>query len=321
MRKDISGRLLTLAWSGGVTCCLALAWTLAATVPALAEVDWKHGRITAVGVGVAPPTVRTAAQRRAMATRCATVVAQRKLLESIKGVQVDSATRVANYMVTKDIVESRLAGVLEHAQILSTRDLGDGSMEVTMGVSLRGELAEMLMPVEETHAAAPAPASSVRVAVPKPEPVEAPAPVIEEPLAESVQVASLAPVALPVKKEHDALDELREVSGVVVDAKGLGVKPAMSPKIFDERGEEVYGSRFVGREYAIQQGMAGYAKDMDQACANPRVAGKPLRVRALRVTGKARTDLVVSNDDAAKLRSLAANQDFLEKCRVMIVLD
>ncbi|MBW1683090.1 MAG: hypothetical protein JRJ83_17035, partial [Deltaproteobacteria bacterium] len=51
-------------------------------------------------------------------------------------------------------------------------------------------------------------------------------------------------------------------TGLVVDARGFRVKPAMSPRILDEDGNEVYGSASVSREYAVQQGMAGYAKDL-----------------------------------------------------------
>ena len=41
----------------------------------------------------------------------------------------------------------------------------------------------------------------------------------------------------------------------IIDAKGLNAKPAMSPKVVDENGQEVYGSAYVSREFAVQQGM------------------------------------------------------------------
>jgi hypothetical protein len=110
-------------------------------------------------------------------------------------------------------------------------------------------------------------------------------------------------------------------SGLLIDARGLGLKPAMSPRVFDQAGNETYGSSFVGREYAVQQGMVGYAKDMEKAAQNERVAGNPLVVKAVSVTGPAQTDIVISNEAAELVRQAARENNFLEKSRVMVVLD
>lgn len=110
-------------------------------------------------------------------------------------------------------------------------------------------------------------------------------------------------------------------TGVVVDARGLGVRPAMAPRIVDEEGQEVYGSAFVSREFAVQQGMSGYAKDLDEAQKNTRVADNPLMVTGLRTEGPGQSDVVISQADAASLRNAAEHLSFLRKCRVMIVVD
>jgi hypothetical protein len=95
----------------------------------------------------------------------------------------------------------------------------------------------------------------------------------------------------------------------------------MAPKILDENGKEIYGSAMVDREYAVQQGMVGYAKDLSAAQANSRVTDRPIIVKALRTSGPAKCDVVVSNSDAAKLAAAGENLSFLQKCRVMVVLD
>lgn len=111
------------------------------------------------------------------------------------------------------------------------------------------------------------------------------------------------------------------LTGLVVDARGLGVRPAMAPKVLDETGQEVYGSAFVSREFAVQQGMSGYAKDLGSAKQNQRVTANPLVVKGLRVEGPGQCDIVISNTDAVRLRNSSADLSFLEKCRVMIVVD
>jgi hypothetical protein len=110
-------------------------------------------------------------------------------------------------------------------------------------------------------------------------------------------------------------------TGMVVDAKGLKARPAMSPKIIDENGQEVYGSAYVSREYAVQQGMSGYAKDISAARKNPRVTDNPLTVKGLRTEGAGRSDIVISNADASMIRSASENLSFMKKCRVIIVVD
>lgn len=264
-------------------------------------VNWQTGFVTAKGIGVPPPNSVSLAQARGMAIRAATVDARRNLLAVIKGVQIDAQTTVQNAMVADDTVVERVRGFLQNSQILDTAYMSDGSVEVTVGMNLRGGLANSLLSPDMPFLAPGAPMSPVAppmtdggVAVPPSMPEAAPAPAPEKP---------------------DVF------TGLLVDARGLGARPAMSPKLLDESGQEVYGTASVSREYAIQQGMAGYAKDINKAAANPRVASNPVVVKAVAVNGKARTNLVISNDDAAKLREMATGQDFLEKCRVMIILD
>ncbi len=110
-------------------------------------------------------------------------------------------------------------------------------------------------------------------------------------------------------------------TGLIINAKGLKVRPALSPKVLDEDGREVYGSAFVSREYAVEQGMVGYAKDLSAAQQNDRITDNPLIVKAMKTTGSGGSDIVISNEDSQSLRDTSKNLSFLEQCRVMIVVD
>lgn len=110
-------------------------------------------------------------------------------------------------------------------------------------------------------------------------------------------------------------------TGLIVDARGLGVRPAMAPKILNEEGKEVYGSAYINRDWAVREGMVGYQKDPAAASANPRVTDKPLLVKAVKVAGDGRVDMVISNADATALHSASQNLNMLEKCRVIILVD
>ncbi len=110
-------------------------------------------------------------------------------------------------------------------------------------------------------------------------------------------------------------------TGLVIDARGLRIRPVMVPKILDEDAREVYGSAFVSREYAVQKGMSGYSKDLAAAQSNQRVADHPVTVKGLRTIGAEHSDVVISNTDAHRLRSASENLSFMRKCRVIIVVD
>lgn len=110
-------------------------------------------------------------------------------------------------------------------------------------------------------------------------------------------------------------------TGLIIDAKELTLfNPPSAPKIFDEEGREVYGSAYIDREWVIKQGICGYAKSLEEARANPRVAGNPLVVKAIKVTGANMGNLVLSNKDAGKIRKLAKHLNFLDHAKVMIVV-
>jgi len=110
-------------------------------------------------------------------------------------------------------------------------------------------------------------------------------------------------------------------TGLIIDARGLGVRPAMAPKVLNEDGKEVYGSAWINRDWAVREGMAGYLKDPAQAQVNPRVTDKPLLVKAIKASGDARVDMVISNADAALIHGASQNLSFLEKCKVIILVD
>lgn len=264
------------------------------------SINWSQGIMTATGIGSPPEKYYGKPQARPMALRAAQLDAYRNLLEVTKGVRINSVTVVEDSMVSSDMIRSQVDGMVKGTQVIKKEYLSDGTVEVTIAMSLRGGFAQLILPkdikqVPEIKTIPPAPPAVPEGAMP------APPPAMPEPTTPAVAPAIY--------------------TGLVVDARGLGARPAMSPKLRDERGQEVYGSAYVSREYAVQQGMAGYAKDLTASQTNPRVTNEPLTVKGLKTEGPGQSDLVISNADADKIRSASENLSFLKKCRVMIVLD
>jgi hypothetical protein len=109
-------------------------------------------------------------------------------------------------------------------------------------------------------------------------------------------------------------------TGLIFDAQNLTFTPSASVKILDEEGREVYGSASVSKEWAEKQGIVSYVKDLAQAKANQRVAGNPLVIKAIKVMGPNNKDLVISNDDARRVRDLAKHLNFLDAAKVVIIV-
>jgi len=131
----------------------------------------------------------------------------------------------------------------------------------------------------------------------------------------------LAGIASEVPCEGQPASETDgEFTGLLIDARGLGVKPAMSPKVYDEDGKEVYGTVKCTPDFAIEVGIAGYPRSMDQALKSPRIGAHPLVVKAPRRGPKFATDIILSNADAERIRNADAKSGFLGKCGVSILL-
>ncbi len=258
------------------------------------SVNWSAGYIEAVGIGAPPDRSVGKATVRPMALRAAKLDAYRNLLEITKGVQVDSRTTIKDFTVESDVINTQVDGLIKGAQVVDQQYMSDGTVEVRLRMPLYGNLSQIMVPL----------AIEKRKSVSPPEPA-APAP--PAPAAPAPAVTAPPP---PVT-----------YTGLVVDARGIGARPAMSPRIYDESGKEVYGSANVDREYAVQQGMSGYARDLTAAQSNQRVTANPVTVKAMSTGGPGKSDLIISNADAGQIRASAENASFMKKCRVMIVLD
>lgn len=261
------------------------------------SINWSTAVIQAKGIGAPPEKYYDKPQARPMALRAAQLDAMRNLLETTKGVQIDAKTTVINFMVDSDVISAKVQGMVKGAQIVKQEYLSDGTVEITLQMSMNGGFAQLVLPQEIRQI---------------------------EPIKPMAQAAPRTPApAVPPDQPSVALPKEERVvyTGLVVDARGINIRPAMAPKVLDENGQEVYGSAFVSREFAVQQGMSGYARDLTSAQSNTRVTNSPLTVKGLRVEGSGRSDVIISNADASRLRSASEHLSFLKRCRVMIVVD
>jgi len=260
-------------------------------------VNWTEGTMEAIGIGAPPERYIGKPQARPNALRAAQVDAYRNLLEVINGVRVDSTTVVRDFTTESDVINTQVQGMVKGAKVIKQEYMSDGTVEVTVRMPIAGNFAAVIIPrIMEKKQVQPPPAGPAA-----PAPATTPAP-------------ATAPATAPAPGGE-------VFTGLVVDARGIQARPAMSPRIIDENGREIYGSMNVEREYAVQQGMSGYARDLTAAQSNARVTNNPLSVKGLKTEGVGRSDIVIAKADAEKILAAGDNLSFLKKCRVMIVLD
>ncbi len=250
-------------------------------IPNGGTVNWQDQIIKGTGIGAPNPKVPFAAQR-AGAIRAAKLDALRQLLETVKGMNLTAETTVRNAMVENDVIQTRVSGIVKNFRETDIRYLSDGSVEVDVEIPLSGILLDALLPQ---------------------------------------QIGGQTPAQVQYGVAPQPAYANAVYSGLIIDARGLGLRPAMAPRILDENGNEIYGTGFVSRDYAVQIGVVGYEKNINRAKSNERVKDNPMVVKALSVSGTNKTDIVVSNADAANILAAGKNLNFMEQCKVMFILD
>jgi hypothetical protein len=239
-----------------------------------AGVNWSGAVVKATGSGAPDLKAANPAQARLGAERAAQLDAFRNLLEQVKGVQISGGKTVGDAM-SKAELKGRVEGVVRGFKVTGKRYFSDSGVEVDVEVPLAA-LSEVVLD---------APADTALAAAPPPTPV------------------------VPVKAEGE-----KKNTGLVVDARGLGVTPALAPRILDEGGKEVYGAAVVTPEARKAGGVASYVQSVDDAKKSMKAGDKPLIIKASKAKG---SDLVLGSDDVKKLAE--ANNSYLAEGRVVIV--
>lgn len=256
-----------------------------------AIVNWTERVLKAVGRGEPPEAYFGDEQGRKIALATAIESARSELMTAIARIPIDAESKVGD-LVKRDLVA--LEEMVDMAEVVHQEFTTDGTVEVTVQMSMNGGFSQLVLPkvIEQIESVKPITDTSINPLVRDTEGFSATGDVLSGPY-----------------------------TGMIIDARGLDVTPCMAPRVYDENGQEVFGPAYASREYAVQRGMTGYVSDMNAAIQNSRVAGHPLRLIGLRAEGTGGTNIIVSNSDAARLRSDSESLTFRRQCRVMIVLD
>jgi hypothetical protein len=217
------------------------------------------------------------------ARQAAILDAQQQLVEQLYGVQVTATRRKSNQRIDEDIVV-HTEGVLQGARMVAERDRGD-MYEVRM---------RWTPPREAVALPERLPVSPV---LPKPTPAQTP------------PMRPAAPIA-------------QGYTGVVIDARGLGLQPSMSPRLRDAYGGALWGNLEIAPEVVIEYGLASWARthaELNHPNLRARIGDNPLWLRAVGVQGAGHNEAILDSSDAERLLRENAVSGFLERLAVVFL--
>ncbi len=131
--------------------------------------------------------------------------------------------------------------------------------------------------------------------------------------------AVVAVTAMSAKNEKVDPGQNHPWTGLIIDARGVGIKPSLVPKILSEDGTVVYGAQSVGFDDAVQKGLVGYARDVPAAVKHLRVTDDPILIQGARAYGAKNSDVILRAGDAKVVQQTDRGSGYLGKGRVMIV--
>ncbi len=129
-------------------------------------------------------------------------------------------------------------------------------------------------------------------------------------------------------------------TGLIIDARKLGIQPATFPTVTDETGHILYEKKTASRDLVKKIGLVQYFISATQSSStfpksflypvtdkkpqpapDERVGPRPLRIQGIQKTGSWGTDIMVSAADAETIRQDPTLIDLLRKANVIIVID
>jgi hypothetical protein len=239
--------------------------------------------IEVIGVAPYPARAESRAHARMQARQVAILDAQQQLVEQLYGVQVTATRRKSNQRIDEDIA-AHTEGVLRGARMVAERDRGD-MYEVRM---------RWTPPREAVALPERLPVSPV---LPKPTPAQTP------------PMRPAAPIA-------------QGYTGVVIDARGLGLQPSMSPRLRDAYGNTLWGNLEIAPEVVIEYGLASWARthaELNHPNLRARIGDNPLWLRAVGVQGAGHNEAILDSSDAERLLRENAVSGFLERLAVVFL--
>lgn len=269
------------------------------------QVNWVDGYISAIGEGTATPSGNKA-KDQLRATRAATILAQRALLETVKGFKLDSETKVGDRLLKDDVIRSSVEGMVAGAEIVKQDVRWEGDTPIAtveLRICLGGlggckseESFISALNLDQKSEQSSAPSQRLNDMVVKPE--------------------------TTVQKVQDIIyDSSRPVTGMILNLQGLVFERVILPVVITIGDENkpftIYSIKSVDPQIIRTYGVVRYSGSVEQARKNPYLGDN---VIILPVSDITKENMIMIGFDVARLirETTRHGNDYLKSAKVII---
>jgi len=282
------------------------------------NINWSQGYIVCEGESQENQT-------RYEAKVAAKVIAQRNLLEVVKGVRIDSYVVVSDGMVSSRIIKTRVEGVISGAQIISNiYDSSTGyavaKIKLEMGKDLLSALLsdpkklswnEKIKDAWHSFNFIPTAQASSSYTTKDISTIKK--------ILKDLREVGNEEATKYVSSILDTIEDV-EYSGVLIDISDVEeFKKAMIVRLVDENGREIYPSNVVSKKTLLRKNTSvGYMYGIEDARVNPRVFSKPYEIKAHKVYKNRKSNIVLTHKQIEDIKAL--DKEILKKAKIILVL-
>lgn len=263
-----------------------------------------------------------AGQSRYRAKRAAEVVAQRRLLEIVQGLNLSGESTVRDGMLENDKIKSTVQGFLRGATPCGeSYDRSEKYARVCLRLDLHGS--DSVYSAFEKIITKEPEALKVR-SLPAFTPEKSALPDLDEVLKEQPVIPAVendtAPAETPVETPAKVETPIKAVDGIIIDVRDFDFKPALVNRILTDKNEVLFDPSKVVNQVLIERGCGGYTTDLQKAKALLSSWGSSSPMVIKGETVKNVTDAVVNADDAARVFVSDQKNNILAQAKVVFVL-
>jgi len=289
-----------------VICFLGVfAQTINAQEKKSGQINWVDGYIGAIGEGTATPSGNKL-KDELRALRTATLMAQRSLLETVKGVRIDSQTKVENKMVQDDVINTRIEGTIRGAEIVKQNVRWEGDIPIAT-VELRICLGGLGACNSEKSIISALDLDQ------KTEQANGPGQGLNDIVIKQQTTAQ--------KFQDIVYNSTRPVTGVIFNLRGLFFERVILPIVITigdgNKSITVYSVKSVEPQVIRTFGVVRYADTTEQARQNPHLGDNTMVVP---VDGVTKENMIIIGFNAARLirETTSHGNDYLGQAKVII---
>lgn len=301
-----------------------------------ASINWTTKVITVKGYGIGPIKIKELGRRKLMAQRAAEMDAYRKMLETVKGVRVTSYIDVGEMMRKSPTVETKTEGMVKGMRLVKVTYSNDGSCSVTMEVNIdkdgqflldalnSGEIkvTDNYPKFDWTKVLKDLKNAKTQLAHSQSELEKS-----KETLDETKEELAQTKANLQQKEEWirenqppkpvtpPPVEHRKDYTGLLVDARGMKLKPALAPSILNLNKGKMYGLGVIPTQVTGGKIATYVHGNLEWAKKHKEIGNNPLVVRCIRSISQ--SNVMISDQDAQKLVSIN-NLLKLQKVAILI---